>query len=242
MKQTETLYELSDDGQSHEIAQTPHRRTSIFSPEAENDFFRGMDWFIGQTGLGIMFPGPAVLLGLQSGGGLHGFTVRKSRYRIYRELAGSFKKSPPGRSPCRPCSELSPPISVPPAAALSGGVDEDVDGCCVSVRAGGVFGLAVASGVAAVRIGGGDQRDVRGAGGEWVGGVCVTCDRGGLFFIGVEEGFRFLGGLGFAEAFDDLHQPGRLDAGFAGGAGFFERFVGQFFAVGGPVGILRQFA
>ncbi len=64
---TESLYELQNDGQIHELAQY-QRRSNPSAPLAETAGVRSVDWFIGQAGHGIIFPGPAVLLGLESVG------------------------------------------------------------------------------------------------------------------------------------------------------------------------------
>ncbi|QDT46377.1 hypothetical protein Pan258_03960 [Symmachiella dynata] len=64
---TESLFELQNDGQKSELEQYT-RQTPRSAPLAETAGMRAFDCFIGQTGLGIMFPGPGVLFCIESTG------------------------------------------------------------------------------------------------------------------------------------------------------------------------------
>jgi len=92
MKWMETLYELGDDGQSRKLAQ--FNRTGTFAAEVGTAWVRSVDSFIGKTGLGIVFPGPGVLLGVESGGAylILQFAKPENRYAAgWREIQ---KQSP----------------------------------------------------------------------------------------------------------------------------------------------------
>ncbi len=63
---TESLYELQNDGQKRELAHNTRVKRLALKPMEKTAGMRAVDWFIRQTEYGILFPGPVVLLGIES--------------------------------------------------------------------------------------------------------------------------------------------------------------------------------